>query len=267
MTPYDGEPEQEQEPATTAQTDCKTCGRLFAYEPIFIGTRDLARSLATLCCDCKAEMEAAEMREIKLKATIERRAIVCRTLPPALRPKHLHPEGTDTEHPEFNLPMWKLIKLWRPGKRGNWIALVGPAGKCKTRCLALLAEKIIMQGNRLVWTSAMRLHTEATINLRSHDRALQIGAREHLAECQSAPWLVLDDLGSNEWSPAFESQLFTILDYRKNNFLPMAFSSNADPEQFHSLITSVDPAALIGRLISGTDFFDFTPPDQVPLPL
>ena len=108
----------------------------------------------------------------------------------------------------------------------------------------------------------MRLHTEATMNLRSRERQIQQTARDHLAECQSSPWLVIDDLGNNEWSPAFESQLFTILDYRKNHRLPIAYSSNAHPTEFHNCISSVNPAALIGRLLDRTSIFDFSPNPQ-----
>ncbi len=248
---------------TVATATCQACGGTFIYEPIVFGNVDMARALATHCPACEEEEAAAETKAARERTEAERRETVRHTLPPALLPKHLNPvAGTDLEHPDFNLKMWKLVRQWRPGKQGHWIALIGPAGKCKTRCLALLSEKIIMQGNRVVWTSAMRLHTEATINLRSRERNIQTTAREHLTECLSTPWLIIDDLGNNEWSPAFESQLFTILDHRKNHCLPVAYSSNAAPEQFHHLITSVNPAALIGRLIDGTTFFDFTPDSQ-----
>lgn len=252
----------------TASAVCQGCGGDFSYEPIFVGKVDLAQAGATHCPGCEDIESAAEAKAIQERAEAERRETVRRTLPPALLPKHLNPTmGTDLDHPDFNLRMWKLVRQWRPGKRGNWIALIGPAGKCKTHCLALLSEKIIMQGNRVVWTSAMRLHAEATMNLRSRERNIQVTAREHIAECLTTPWLILDDLGNNEWSPAFESQLFTILDHRKNYCLPIAYSSNAAPQEFHQLITSVNPAALIGRLIDGTTFFDFTPDSQVPLPI
>ncbi len=251
----------------TASAVCEGCAREFTYEPVIIGNVDLARPLATHCGECKDAEAAADARAAKDRAMAERREIVRRTLPPALLPKHLNPLGTDISHPQFNAQMWKLVKQWRPGPQGNWISLIGPAGRCKTRCLALLSEIIIMQGNRLVWTSAMRLYTEATMNLRSRERNIQATAREHLAECISSPWLVIDDLGNNQWSQDFESQLFTILDHRKNYCLPTAYSSNAQPEEFYPLITSVNPAALIGRLIDRTSQFDFTPDSQLAFPV
>lgn len=248
---------------TQAETGCERCGQRFFYEPILIFGRDLARGLHRYCEAC-SEADAAEERRLAAECRqAELRETVRRTLPPELLPKHLDPLGTDTGHPEFYGKMWRLVRQWRPGPHGNWIGLVGPAGQCKTRCLALLAEIIMMQGNRLVWTSAMRLHTEATMNLRSRERQIQQLARDHLADCQNSPWLVIDDLGNNEWSPAFESQLFTILDHRKNYRLPIAYSSNAHPSAFYPCITSVNPDALIGRLLDRTNLFDFTPETQL----
>lgn len=247
----------------TARTHCQSCSREFTYEPIIVLGNDLAKALNTHCDECQETAAAAERQAVQDRRQTELREIVRQTLPPELLPVSIDPLGTNIEHPDFNLPMWKLVRKWRPGPHGNWIGLIGPAGQCKTRCLALLAANMIMLGNRVTWTSAMRLHTEATINLRSRERQIQQVAREHLAECLTTPWLVIDDLGNNEWSPAFESQLFTILDHRKNYRLPIAYSSNAHPEAFQPSITSVNPAALIGRLTDRTSLFDFTRDPQM----
>ncbi len=247
-------------------TVCVDCGQSFRYEPILVFGRDLAAGLNLHCETCQSRREAELQRALQERALRERSDLVRATLPPELLPLRLDPLGTDIRRPEFNAKMWELVKKWRPGPHGDWIALVGPAGECKTRCLALLADKIIMQGNRLTWTSAMRLHSEATMNLRSRERHIQQVAREHLADCLTMPWLIIDDLGNNEWSPAFESQLFTILDHRKNHRLPIAYSSNAHPEEFFPCITSVNPAALIGRLLDRTTIFEFSPHPHLPLP-
>lgn len=242
-----------------ATTDCKGCGKTFEYEPIRFGAIDLGLSLAPYCEDCQRARAAARAEAERQERMAARRLAVIGLLPPELLPVWLDPLGTDLEHPKFNRTKWAVVQKWRPGPHGNFLGLIGGAGTCKTRCLALMAEKIIMQGHRLVWTSAMRLFLEATVNLRSRDKALTTSAREHLADCMAAAFLVIDDLGNNEWSPAFESQLFTILDHRKNYRLPILFSSNAHPSAFHACITSVNPAALIGRLVDRSNLLDFEP--------
>lgn len=241
---------------------CQNCEHDFYFEPILLFGRDIAAGLNRYCESCQERREKELAADDRERAKAEWRETVRRTLPPELLPVHLDPLGTDVRDPSFNLAKWEKVKRWRPNAHGSWCALIGPAGQCKTRILALLAEMILMQGHRLVWTSAMRLHSEATVNMRSRDRMAATIAREHLEECRTVPWLVIDDLGNNEWSPAFESQLFTILDFRKNHRLPIAYSCNAHPDEFSQLITSVNPAALIGRLLDRTTVFDFTPEPQ-----
>ena len=241
---------------------CQDCGQGFHYEPIWVFGWDFARGLNLVCEGCAEKQNAVALECDRRRVQEERRAVVRATLEPEMLPVSYDPLGTDVHHPDFNRPMWELVKRWRPGPHGSWIALIGPAGSCKTRCLALLAEMIIMQGNRIMVTSAMRFHTEVTLNLRDRNKNISSRAREYLYDCQHAPWLVFDDLGNNEWHPSFESQLFTILDYRKNNRLPIAYSSNSHPTEFFGSITSVNPAALIGRLLDRTTVFDFTPNPQ-----
>jgi DNA replication protein DnaC len=248
----------ENEAPELAETVCECCGQKVFYEPIYVGKSDLARRLHRYCEGCAARTAADERQRLQAARAAELLARVRRTLPPELLPKELDALGTDTEHPEFHAAMWKVVRKWRPGPHGNWIGLIGPAGECKTRCLGLLAANLIMTGHRVLWSSAMRLHADASVGVRSRDKNVQRLAEEHLSECLTAGWLILDDLGNNEWSPAFESRLFMILDYRKNHRLPLAYSSNTHPHGFHACITSVNAAALIGRLVDRADLFDFS---------
>lgn len=241
-----------------AKTYCMDCGTIFEYESIMFGETDLGLTLAKYCDGCQAKREAADIERKREEQREANRQTVLRTLPPELLPVWLDPLGTDPNHKKFNRAKWETVSKWRPGPHGNWLGLIGGAGLCKTRCLALMAEKILMQGHRLLWTSAMRLFSEATYNRTSRDAPVRVAAREHLADCLTASFLVIDDLGNNEWSPAFESQLFTILDHRKNFRLPILYSSNVHPTAFHTSITSVNSAALIGRLIDRTNILDFS---------
>lgn len=240
-----------------AETFCMDCGTVFPYESILFGSIDFGLTMAKYCPPCEDKRKAADREILRQREAEVNRARVIATMEPELLPNWLDPLGTDLDHPDFNREKWEKVRKWRPGPHGNGLGLIGGAGTCKTRILALLAEKIIMQGVRLVWTSAMRLHTEAAINMRSHDRKLMQAAREHFQDCMAAGYLFIDDLGNNEWCPAFESQLFTILDHRKNNRLPTLWSANAHPDEFHLHITSVNPAALIGRLLDRTNTLKF----------
>lgn len=223
-----------------ATTLCRDCGTSMIYETIPLFGKDLALSLNLRCEDCAKRLDEQAEAEAARKAALEREELIERHVPPDLR-------ETDERHPDFNRALWEAVKRWRPGKDEFWLGLIGPAGICKTRCMALLAMKAMRAGVRATWTTANRL-LDASGERKSGDRQLAALAREHLSDCLHAPWLFIDDLGKNEWPAAFESQFFQILDHRKNHRLPIVYSSNAHPDQFSLVLSDLNREPIIGRL-------------------
>ena len=237
-----------QEPNDLAFAACQNCGQQFTYEPIWFNGHDLAKCLHLWCSPCgvAVEEQCRLDRIAERKARIE--AEICQQIPPDLL-------ATDPRYPSFNQALWSAVSKWRPNEREGWLGIVGAAGKSKTRCMALLAQRAMRNGIRCTWTTANRLK-DASADRSHRERSISILAREHLAECLTAPWLFLDDLGKNEWTPAFESQFFQILDHRKNHRLPIVFSSNAHPEAFSQLISGLNASPIIGRLLDRTTLLD-----------
>lgn len=230
---------------------CVECGSAVPYEPILVMGRDFGRVLARHCDSCETKRKIAddqvraEERRNRITAAID--AII----PPELR-------LTQQDHPGFNRELWMAVKAWTPGPDAEWLGLIGPAGCCKTRVLALLAMRGIRAGQRVVWTSAVRLQTEAE---RTGTRDIHaVNAREHLMDCQYAPVLVIDDIGKNTWGDRFERHFFTILDHRRNFRLPVLWSANVHPEGFSQVITAANAGPIIGRLMDRTAIFDLFPP-------
>jgi DNA replication protein DnaC len=239
-----------QEPET-ATCPCASCGTPVTYECIWIAGMDFGRTLNQHCDACAARIDAEVEAQMRQSRREEREAKVRAMLPPDLL-------ETDENHPDFNRPLWRAVSAWRPSPEAFWLGLVGPAGRCKTRCLALAAKASILRGNRVVWTTANRL-LEAAHDRSNKDRQIATMAREHLADCLHAGVLVLDDLGKNEWTNAFESQFFQILDHRKNHKLPLLFSSNAHPEQFSMCLSDLNREPIIGRLQDRTTLVQIKP--------
>lgn len=226
---------------------CLTCGQVFFYESMIVGKFDLGKLLNDDCLACTAGKKERQLQEAKNDLRERREEMVRATIPPDLL-------DTDIAHEGFNYGLWSVVSIWGPS-RDFWLGLVGDASKSKTRCMALLAARLIRQGVRCEWTTANRLRDAASDrNHRLYDVAGP--ARAHLADCKHAAWLFLDDLGKNDWSPAFESQFFQILDHRKNYRLPLVFSSNAHPSAFSQLISSVNASPIIGRLLDRTTIID-----------
>lgn len=237
---------------TPAMTTCQTCGTEFPYEPILLMGRDLGRTLVRECEPCQASTEKAEEERRQAQEQIRRRAAVIAALPPEFLPLEFDSEGTDPYHPEFPLKIYSGLRQWRPGPRGNCLGLYGPGGFCKSRMLTLLAARFILLGFPVTWTTAIRLQNAADTLLKSTDRQARGNAEQHLTECRHAPFLFIDDLGKNEWTRSFETRLFEILDHRRNYRLPIAWSSNAHPEEFANSITQLNADPIIRRLIDRT---------------
>lgn len=234
-----------------ATATCRDCGQVFRYEPIYVGLLDLARNLHARCEQCADVLE----REAQRRYNDDRQAAIEESIRAQIPPDLL---ATDVRHPDFNAELWSAVSRWRPGAE-FWLGIVGASGACKTRCMSLLAAKALRGGVRVLWTTANRLK-DASADRGHRERAVSLLAREHLADCLHASWLFLDDLGKNEWSPAFESQLFQILDHRKNHRLPLVFSSNAHPEEFSHVISALNAAPIIGRLLDRTTLLDLCEP-------
>jgi DNA replication protein DnaC len=231
------------ETPTMATTACRDCGTSIMYETIPLMGHDLALMLHLRCDDCQRQMDEAAAAEAAARQAAEREARIERNVDLDMR-------ETDVNHPRFNRALWEAVRQWRPARHGKgefWLGLVGPADLSKTRCMALLAMKAMRAGVRATWTTANRL-LDASLERKSGDRQLATLAREHLSDCLHAPWLFLDALGKNEWPAAFESQFFQILDHRKNNRLPLVYSSNAHPDQFSLVLSDLNREPIIGRL-------------------
>lgn len=200
---------------------CALCGK--SADPGFV---ELAGTFPRLvdparCSECEeAERVHAnhERAKIAVVQALERRtAVAARTIPPEMA-------RTSLSHPKFNAGLWLQIECWDP--RGiEWLGITGPAGTGKTRCAALLAQRLIMDGMSAHWAPAVEIQ-EAVETLRT-SKASAAKARTFLNRCRSSDVLFLDDLGKNTWEQDLERHLFAIVDFRKTNDLPVIWTSNS----------------------------------------
>lgn len=199
-------------------------------------------------CDECSEADAQIQREEKqkLEQAREERERVARLdcIPPEM-------QRTRIEHHAFNGGLWLRVEGWKPSA-GRWLGLVGGAGECKTRCLALLAKKLILKGHRLSWTTMTEFQDNVD-DLRG-ERSAIMEAQRYLRKCKRAPILVLDDIGKNTWTPTLERHFFTIIDHRKTHDLPVLWTANTSPMEIlaSGQLTRDRGAPLMGRLIEAS---------------
>lgn len=242
-------------PIETMKTDtknqtvkCDLCENPACETDVELAAAYSGLNLPVLCETCgKAEEEAEDRRlaEQKRKQEIGARENRLEVIPPEIR-------RTDISRSDFNLGLWLRIESWKPSS-AKWLGIVGKAGRSKTRCLGLLAEKLILEGHRLFWTTAVDFQ-ERTDDLRSDERGIKSEAREYFRQCKRCAILILDDFGKNTWTPTVERNLFSVIDHRKTHDLPVLWSSNTHPVDIgKSGELSKDRAApLIGRILEAS---------------
>ena len=206
-----------------------------------------------LCADCQAREDAAEeARKTAIEAEDRAALIASRlaTIPPEMR-------RTRPDHPAFNARLWSAIRAWQPNRR-RWLGIVGDAGRSKTRCLAMLAERLIRDGHVVTWTTATEMQGYID-DLRSDTRGIAEEARVYLRRIRGTSILVLDDFGKNTWTPTFERHMFELIDHRKTHDLPVLWSANEMPQQLHTKrgdvggISNDRSAPIVSRLIEISD--------------
>jgi hypothetical protein len=233
--------------AQIEQTIICPCGQEVDSEHV-----ELARLFPKLiridqCASCatrEADEERARKESIQKARQQSEREARLDTIPPEML-------RTRINHPTFNPGLWMKVEGWQPSGL-KWLGIVGGAGQCKTRCLALLAKRLILTGHRLTWTTAVEFQDRVD-DMRG-DRPEAKEASRYMSRCKSAGILVFDDIGKNTWTPAVERYLFGVIDHRKTHDLPVLWTSNLSPREIlaSGQLTPDRGAPLIGRLIEAS---------------
>lgn len=203
---------------------------------------------ANQCDDC-ATLAAADERRRKEALEVKREQSERESRLDIIPPEMLR---TRIDHPQFNPGLWVQIENWQPSGL-KWLGIVGGAGECKTRCLALLAKRLILAGHRLTWTTAVEFQDRVDDTLRG-DRSEAKEANRYFSRCKSAGILVMDDFGKNTWNPTIERHLFGVIDHRKTHDLPVLWTSNTSPLEILAMggLSKDRGAPLIGRMLEAS---------------
>lgn len=233
-----------------------TCGGEIPPE-----TLELHRALpklypVPLCDDCnRIEDEHTKEHNKVLEKEIEigKRTARLETIPPEMR-------RTRENYPGFNSALWDTVRGWTPDRK--WLGIVGEAGNSKTRCIALLAQHLIMAGHHVIWTTAVQFQHRID-TLRNGSSEEMGDAQRYLSLCLRCEILVMDDIGKNTWNASFERHFFDLIDTRKTHDRPVIWSANTHPtvmlhigrqsdSGFAERMSEDRGAPLIGRLIEAS---------------
>lgn len=227
----------------TANLTCGLCGSPADPELVELAEAFPRTVRADRCASCatqEREHAAGERREAAATQDLERRlAKVAAIIPPELA-------RTSMAHPDFAAGIWIRLESWTPAEV-SWLGVTGPPGTGKTRCLALLAKKLILAGIAVKWVPAVTLQERIEELARPKTAP---AARAFLAACKSVAVLVIDDLGKQGWGAEFETRLFAIIDHRKTWDLPVLWTSNTSLRELAAsgLLTKERGLPLLARI-------------------
>jgi DNA replication protein DnaC len=230
-------------PAATETIELCTCGQ--PVDPDLISLRAIFPSAyRPFCADC---YEAAALQDEEAAAAEREASEQARRA--AEVPKVIDPEILDTRlnHPGFNPPLHIAVQGWTP-ESGRWLVIHGDPATCKTRCVALLARRLILQGHLVRWCRATDFQTTCE-ELWIKDPSIQRAAYQRLRDWASAGILVIDDLGKNTWSALLEAKLFDLIDTRQAKRRPTIVTANTRLEDLVPELSAERGGPLIGRIL------------------
>jgi len=119
-----------------------------------------------------------------------------------------------------------------PGDDGLGILLVGPAGCGKSHLAAAAVQALLDKGALCIFQSVPELlkRIRAAYGADGSEDGDLVKALE---ECDL---LVLDDLGSERWTPWAEEQIYTLIDHRYRHEKPVIVTTNMSLKRLESAL-------------------------------
>ncbi|MGV8026709.1 MAG: ATP-binding protein [Anaerolineaceae bacterium] len=116
----------------------------------------------------------------------------------------------------------------------GWLFLTGKFGCGKTHLAAAIANEVIRNDTRTLFLTVPDLLDWLRYAFSGEDASYE----ERFSEIRDVPFLVLDDLGTQNSTPWAEEKLFQIINHRYVNHLPTVITTNLDFAEIDERISS-----------------------------
>ncbi|MCR4963416.1 MAG: ATP-binding protein [Firmicutes bacterium] len=134
------------------------------------------------------------------------------------------------------------------GKRPRGLFFQGEVGRGKTFLAAAVVNALIDRGCGALFTVVPDLLDSLRY---SYDPESETSEETLMNRVRQAPVLVLDDLGSHNYSEWTKNRMYALLNYRLNHNLPLIVTSNLDLEQLKDILG----LRVISRIVECCDFY------------
>jgi DNA replication protein DnaC len=181
------------EPADRLATEiCISCKQPFTYEKHITWWDGSRRSFEQITCPACLE-EKEQKRRLEQKQE-DFQWVMFHQYRDSDRGSRLAAASFDQfEERPHNAQALRLAKVWLQEARRPNLIIVGPVGSGKSYLAACLYRGLVDQYEQTYWVNAGTLMAQIRRGFSSRDAAYEAGSRAEKA--QTAPFLVLDDLG------------------------------------------------------------------------
>lgn len=138
-------------------------------------------------------------------------------------------QNTDTAHDRFNQALFEHVMKWEPLPDQPWLGMVGPTGRCKTRC-AVERLKVFAVEQLTSWDFIAATDLASTV--RSQYGEQGASNKERIDRLYNVHALVIDDLDKINPTKSVLEALFGILERRMSHCLPTIWTANQPPDKF-----------------------------------
>jgi DNA replication protein DnaC len=197
----------------TTKSTCTTCGTEFEQTLYRLKGRTWS---SDVCPGCEQKQRDAEREQEELQLECQRQdKILEERIPPLYR---------QTDRGRMDPKLLKAVDGFDlNGGQGLFIS--GDFGKQKTRGCALLLERYCRAGYSIRMIQSTVL-AKRVVEQFSDDRQIRERAQKTLELCRGVDALLIDDLGKERATERFETELFSLIEFRTSNLLPTLFTTN-----------------------------------------
>lgn len=110
--------------------------------------------------------------------------------------------------------------------RSSGVIFHGKRGTGKTMLASIIANELAKRGQPVLFTSMPELFDSIRARFSTGN------AKDVVDGVKEAPFLILDDMGTEKMTDWVSEQLFIVINHRYNKQLPLIITTNYDPQTF-----------------------------------